>query len=78
MFYLIYRFDYETNQEYFHSVYVDRDCALIAEKLLMNQDKNASYKIETKSWIDLFEVSHYVKFNGEWLPTQHALKEVDL
>ena len=74
-YYLIYRFDYESNQEYFHSIYTDYDSALIAEKLLMKQDPNANYKIESKKWSDLFEITHYASFGNQQIPLDKKFKD---
>lgn len=58
-YYLIYRFDQESGQELFHSLYTDYDSAVIAENLLMEQDHNSNYKIEHKKWSDLVNYTHY-------------------
>lgn len=46
-YYIIYRLDFATQREYFHSIYTDRLAAKYAEAQLMKQDKNANYKIES-------------------------------
>ena len=73
-FYLIYRMDFATNKEYFHSIYKSYDCALIAEKLLMKQDLNSNYKIEQVSWDDIFEYTEFIEIDEIKHPFNHGVK----